>query len=202
MFPLRRDACRRLRDRALLPAAWDLKAQQSGRSAQELRSIYQHFAELSDYRRALGRKHGIASVLCVILPVHRALADRVTLGRKTIRQMRGAVACPAQWALRITTRHRLKMTLQRHHKVRVQLRHTLAPATGPTQTPRWRLAGSLGNHAGRKLLQASPNSAARHARRLGHPCNASTPDGARFRRRPQAPGAFVKNRAQPRKFGP
>ena len=67
VFPLRRDACRRLRDRALLPAAWELKAQQSGRSAQELRSIYQHFAELSDYRRAQGRKHSIASVLCVIL---------------------------------------------------------------------------------------------------------------------------------------
>ena len=67
VFPLRRDACRRLRDRALLPSAWELKAPQSGRSAQELRSIYQHFAELSDYRRAQGRKHSIASVLCVIL---------------------------------------------------------------------------------------------------------------------------------------
>ncbi len=65
--PLRRDACRRLRDRAPLPAAWELRATQSGRSARELRSMYQHFAALSDFRRAQGRTHGIASVLCVIL---------------------------------------------------------------------------------------------------------------------------------------
>ncbi len=67
VVPLRRDACRRLRDRAPLPAAWELRATQSGRPARELRSMYQHFAALSDFRRAQGRKHGIASVLCVIL---------------------------------------------------------------------------------------------------------------------------------------
>ncbi len=67
VVPLRRDACRRLRDRAPLPAAWELRATQSGRSARELRSMYQHFAALSDFRRAQGRTHGIASVLCVIV---------------------------------------------------------------------------------------------------------------------------------------
>ncbi len=67
VFPLRRDACRRLRDRSPLPVAWELRAPQSDLSAQELRSIYQHFAALSDFRRAQGRKHRIASVLCVIL---------------------------------------------------------------------------------------------------------------------------------------
>ncbi len=67
VFPLRRDACRRLRDRSPLPAAWELRATLSGRSARELRSIYQHFAALSDFRRAQGRKHPVASVLCVIL---------------------------------------------------------------------------------------------------------------------------------------
>ncbi len=65
--PLRRDAGRRLRDRAPLPAAWELRATQSGRSARELRSMYPHVAALSDFRRAQGRTHGIASVLCVIV---------------------------------------------------------------------------------------------------------------------------------------
>ncbi len=70
--PLRRDAGRRLRDRAPLPAAWELRATQSGRSARELRSMYPHFAALSDVRRAQGRTHGIASVRCVIVLARRA----------------------------------------------------------------------------------------------------------------------------------
>ncbi len=59
--PLRRDAGRRLRDRAPLPAAWALRA------ARALRSMYPHGAALSDVRRAQGRTHGIASVRCVIV---------------------------------------------------------------------------------------------------------------------------------------
>ncbi len=72
--PLRRDAGRRLRDRAPLPAAWELRATQSGRSARELRSMYPHVAALSDVRRAQGRTHGIASVRCV--RVRARLANR------------------------------------------------------------------------------------------------------------------------------
>ncbi len=63
--PRRRDAGRRVRDRAPLPAAWALRAAQSGRSARALRSMYPQGAALSDVRRAQGRTHGIASVRCV-----------------------------------------------------------------------------------------------------------------------------------------
>ncbi len=70
--PLRRDAGRRLRDRAPLPAAWELQATQSGRSARALRSMYPHGAALSDVRRARGRTHGIASVRCVRVRARRA----------------------------------------------------------------------------------------------------------------------------------
>ncbi len=70
--PLRRDAGRRLRDRAPLPAAWAWRATQSGRSARALRSMYPQVAALSDFRRAPGRTHGIASVRCVILLARRA----------------------------------------------------------------------------------------------------------------------------------
>ncbi len=72
VVPLRRDAGRRLRDHAPLPAAWELRATQSGRSARELRSMYPHGAALSDVRRAQGRTHGIASVRCVRVRARRA----------------------------------------------------------------------------------------------------------------------------------
>ena len=72
VVPLHRDACRRLRDRAPLPAAWALRATRSGRSAREVCSMYPHGAALSDFRRAQGRTHGIASVLCVRVRARRA----------------------------------------------------------------------------------------------------------------------------------
>ncbi len=70
--PRRRDAGRRVRDRAPLPAAWALRATQSGRSARALRSMYPQGAARSDVRRAQGRTHGIASVRCVIVRARRA----------------------------------------------------------------------------------------------------------------------------------
>ncbi len=70
--PLRRGAGRRLRDRAPLPAAWALRATQSGRSARALRSMYPQGAARSDVRRAQGRTHGIPSVRCVIVRARRA----------------------------------------------------------------------------------------------------------------------------------
>ncbi len=72
--PLRRDAGRRLRDRAPRPAAWAWRATRSGRSARALRSRYPQVAALSDVRRAPGRTHGIASVRGVRVrarPAHR-----------------------------------------------------------------------------------------------------------------------------------
>ena len=66
VYPLRRDACRRLRDPRPLPSKWEPKGP-SEKPASELRSLVQELAEIKDFRRAQGRKHSVASVLTVYL---------------------------------------------------------------------------------------------------------------------------------------
>ncbi len=69
VWPLRRDAQRRLRDPAPLPDAFAPNpggAVSSGRLP-ELRSLYDELMAIPDFRRAQGRKHTIASVLAVYL---------------------------------------------------------------------------------------------------------------------------------------
>ena len=50
MYPLRRDACRRLRDPRPLPSKWEPKGP-SEKPASELRSLVQELAEIKDFRR-------------------------------------------------------------------------------------------------------------------------------------------------------
>ena len=67
VYPLQRNARRRLRDPGPLPAAWEPKGH-SERAPSELRSLYEELARFQDFRRAQGRKHPVASVLCGLPP--------------------------------------------------------------------------------------------------------------------------------------
>ena len=66
IYPLRRDACRRLRDPAPLPAGWEPK-DAAGQAPGEMRSLYEELAGIPDFRRRQGRKHTVASVLAVYI---------------------------------------------------------------------------------------------------------------------------------------
>ena len=66
VYPLRRDACARLRDPSPLPAAWEPKGP-TAQSPTRLRSLYEELAAIQDFRRAQGRKHTVASVLAVYI---------------------------------------------------------------------------------------------------------------------------------------
>ena len=89
VYPLQRNARRRLRDPGPLPAAWEPKGH-SERAPSELRSLYEELARVQDFRRAQGRKHPVASVLAVYL-----LASLANL--------RGPVAA-AEYASKLTQR--------------------------------------------------------------------------------------------------
>ena len=66
VYPLRRDAGRRLRDPRPLPAEWQPKGP-CEKARSELRSLYQELTEVRDFRRAQGRKHSVATVLAVYI---------------------------------------------------------------------------------------------------------------------------------------
>ena len=88
IYPLRRDACRRLRDPAPLPAGWEPK-DAAGQAPDEMRSLYQELAGIPDFRRGQGRKHTVASVLAVYILARLA-------------NMRGPVA--AEYAQKLSQR--------------------------------------------------------------------------------------------------
>ena len=66
VYPLRRDACRRLRDPGPLPPAWEPKGH-AEKPPSELRSLYEELAAIEDFRRPQGRKHTVASTLSVYI---------------------------------------------------------------------------------------------------------------------------------------
>ena len=89
VYPLQRNARRRLRDPGPLPAAWEPKGH-SERAPSELRSLYEELARVKDFRRAQGRKHPVASVLAVYVLAWLA-------------NLRGPVAA-AEYASKLTQR--------------------------------------------------------------------------------------------------
>lgn len=66
VYPLRRDACERLRDPGPLPADWEPKGP-TAQAPTRLRSLYEELDAVQDFRRAQGRKHTVASVLAVYI---------------------------------------------------------------------------------------------------------------------------------------
>ena len=62
---LRKDARRLLCQADELPYPWQPLGEVSRRSTDELRSLYEEFSRVADYRRAQGRKHTVASVLSI-----------------------------------------------------------------------------------------------------------------------------------------
>ena len=89
VYPLQRNARRRLRDPRPLPPAWEPKGH-SERAESELRSLYEELARVQDFRRAQGRKHPVASVLAVYVLAWLA-------------NLRGPVAA-AEYASKLTQR--------------------------------------------------------------------------------------------------
>ena len=89
VYPLRRDACRRLRDPGPLPPAWEPKGH-AEKPPSELRSLYEELAAIEDFRRPQGRKHTVASTLSVYILARLA-------------NMRGPVAA-AEYASKLSQR--------------------------------------------------------------------------------------------------
>ena len=89
VYPLRRDACRRLSAPGPLPAAWEPKGH-AGRAPSELRSLYEELDGIEDFRRAQGRKHRVACTLAVYILARLA-------------NMRGPVAA-AEYASKLSQR--------------------------------------------------------------------------------------------------
>ena len=89
VYPLQRDACRRLSAPGPLPAAWELKGH-AGRAPSELRSLYEELDGIEDFRRAQGRKHRVACTLAVYILARLA-------------NMRGPVAA-AEYASKLSQR--------------------------------------------------------------------------------------------------
>ncbi len=125
-----------------------------------------------------------------------ALADRVTLGRQLLGQMRRTLAGPAQRRLRITARTRLHQGIQIAQQGRIFDAQALASAApGPHPRVTTGRGGLVGGQAG-QFAQPGVNRRARQSARVRHRRDAATSQCTRFHGGPNAQRRFVQPTGQ------